>query len=232
MATWGNVGGESALPGRGVRRDARRERDLPRPVCQTLQVDIGRALGLVSGSLCVMTAAFEHKRAGVLARRVMQCADEPACVLVALPKGQRLATLIRDSHAFTLNVIDPTQRLLIKKFQPEEEGDQFDMLETRTLATGAPAILRAVAALDCEVMRHFDLEADHEVYVGQVLAALVFAKGIESCHSGEPAPAAQTIPGANARVGNGHAHPGAASIPGHDAPGQPVAQHGARHPGE
>ena len=227
MATWGKVGGGSALPGRSVRRDNRRERDLPRPVCPALQVDIPRALGLVSGSVCVMTAAYEHKRAGVIARRVMHCADEPACVLVALPKGQRLATLIRDSHGFVLNVVDPTQRLLMKKFQPDEDGDQFDMLETRSLATGAPAILRAVAALDCEVMRHFDLEADHEVYVGQVLAAVVFAKD-HACASA----AASATPTGNGTAVHAHVSGVSGVMPGHDAEGLVSNGNREHHPGE
>jgi flavin reductase (DIM6/NTAB) family NADH-FMN oxidoreductase RutF len=47
------------------------------------------------------------------------------------------------------------------------------MLETRTLVTGSPLLGRSIVALDCEVLRHVDLEADFEIYVGQVLSAFV-----------------------------------------------------------
>lgn len=172
MGTWTQVRSERVVPGRDARRETRRERDVPRPVCRTLQIDIGRALPLVGGSVCVLTAAYEQKRSGILVKRVMQCADEPPCILVAVRSGHRLATLIRDSHGFALSALDPTQRLIMKRFQ-DEEADPFDMTETRTLATRAPVLVRCVAAIDCEVVRHFDLDADHEVYVGLVLAGMV-----------------------------------------------------------
>ena len=47
------------------------------------------------------------------------------------------------------------------------------MLEFRTLVTGSPLLSRSLISLDCEVLRHLDLEADHEIYVGQVLSAVV-----------------------------------------------------------
>lgn len=157
--------------------------------------DYQRVLALLPSAWCVMSAAFEGKRAGILVCRTMVCADEPPSVAVAVPNGHPLATLIRDSHAFALSVLSPNQRLVMKKFREPRaplhdagQGggggdsaidrlsgvgggiDPFDMLETRTLVTGAPTLARAVAAIDCDVMRHFDLEADHEVYVGMVVA--------------------------------------------------------------
>ena len=139
-------------------------------------------LNTLPSACCVMTAAYEGKRGGLLVHRVMACANEPPSIAIAVPKGQRLATLIRDSHAFAVNILSPSQRLIIKKFreiQLPEPGlayaanDPFDTLELRTLRSGAPVLARAVAAIDCEVMRHFDLEADFEVYVGVVVAAQV-----------------------------------------------------------
>lgn len=141
------------------------------------------AVGLVPGVCGVMGAAFEHKRGGVLVHRVMKCADEPLCIAVAVPKGHRLATLIRDSHAFSISLLEHASKLALKKFASEEEGDPYDTFPVRTLATGSPILVNCIGAFDCEVMRHFDLEADHEMYVGQVIAAIV--------HKTEPATTAR-----------------------------------------
>jgi flavin reductase (DIM6/NTAB) family NADH-FMN oxidoreductase RutF len=151
--------------------------------------DINRALGLLPTTTCVMTAAFEAKRSGMIVSRVMKAADEPACVCVAVPSGQRLATLIRDSHAFGLCLVDGSSRLLQKKFGPEEMADPFDMLEVRTLVSQSPLLVRSSMALDCEVLRHLDLEADFEIYVGQVLSAIV--NGVPAA----PAAALGALPG-------------------------------------
>ncbi len=145
------------------------------PLTGEERTSVEQALALLPQALCVMTSAFDGGRAGVLVSRVMPCADEPLFVCVAARKGHSVAPLIRDAHAFGLCLIDESQRLLVRKFAPDapEVEDPFDSLSSITLATGAPLLERSRAMLDCEVVRHFDLEADHELYVGQVLAGRV-----------------------------------------------------------
>lgn len=132
-------------------------------------VELARAAPLFPRVPVVVTAAFEHKRGGLLVDRVMSCSDEPASIAVAMPKGHRLATLIRDSHSFAVNIIDPDDRLVAKKFDGASDADAFELMESRSIVTGSPCLARATACLDCDVMRHFDLEADHEMYVGLVV---------------------------------------------------------------
>ncbi|MEM9560556.1 MAG: flavin reductase family protein [Planctomycetota bacterium] len=162
--------------------------------------DAADVLGLLPRGSFVMTSAFEGTRAGLRLRAVQQCADEPLLVSVAARKGHRIDPLIRDSRGFAVCFVAPDDRLIERKFAEEshvapapvasggagggaggvthagveEEPDPFDSLPTITLATGSPILTRSIAAIDCEVVRHFDLEADHELFVGQVLAAKVF----------------------------------------------------------
>lgn len=152
-----------------------------------LCAELSRALALLPSLPTVMTSAFENKRSGILAQRVMLCAEEPPCIAIAVPKGHRIATLVRDSHSFCINLVDPKQRMLIKKFEHGCEPDTFELLEHRTVATGAPCLGRALACLDCDVMRHFDLEADHEMYIGQVMGAWIPGKGAATSSNGQHA---------------------------------------------
>lgn len=175
-----------------------------------------RVLGLLPTMHCVLTSAFEQRRGGVLVRRAMQCADEPVCIAVAVPTGHRIATLIRDSHTFALCLLDRSNRLLLRKFDGREEGDPFDTIETLRLVSTAPIPVRALAAIDCEVVRHYDLEADHEIYIGQVLAVKALNLVIEQVMP-EPAIAAQAAAAANGQ----HSHtikPAAATPPVENAP--------------
>lgn len=128
----------------------------------------------------VVTSAYDGKRAGVLARSVAPCATEPLLVMLALRKGHSIAPLIRDSHHLGICRIDPGDRLLMRKFCDSQSGpdladdnpvDPFDSVPVETIASGSPLLRRAALALDCEVVRHFDLEADHEIYVVQIVAA-------------------------------------------------------------
>lgn len=138
--------------------------------CGVFPVDSARVLSLIPRTPAVMTAAFENKRSGLLVDRVMVCADEPPCIAVSLPKGHRLATLIRDSHTFAISLVDAKQKLLLKKFDGGSDADSFELIESRSLVTGAPCLARATVCIDCDVMRHFDLEADYEMYIGLILA--------------------------------------------------------------
>ncbi len=130
----------------------------------------------------VVTSAHDGKRAGVLARSVAPCATEPILIMLAMRKGHSIAPLIRDSRHFGLCRVDPAERLLMRKFNDadsgpdladENAGDPFDSIAVESIQSGSPILKRCIFALDCEVVRHFDLEADHEIYVAQVHAAKV-----------------------------------------------------------
>lgn len=140
--------------------------------------DARRALSFFPTGAYLLTSAFEQRRAGQLVASVQPCADEPMLVCIAARKGHTIEPLIRDSHAFAICRIDPDDRLLLKAFAtlrtPDSPTDPFDSLETLRLITGAPIPARSLAALDCEVFRHLDVEADHELYIGRVLAGRIF----------------------------------------------------------
>ncbi|MFG0285849.1 MAG: flavin reductase family protein [Phycisphaerales bacterium JB039] len=136
---------------------------------------LAAAADRLPSGLFLMTAAHDT-RAGAIIRWAQRCAEEPVLVAVALPKGHTIAPVIRDSRAFGLCEVRPDDKLLLAKFSkpepPDEQEDPFASLRVRTLKTGAPLLAGSTLALDCEVVRHFDLEADHEIYIGQVVAAL------------------------------------------------------------
>jgi flavin reductase (DIM6/NTAB) family NADH-FMN oxidoreductase RutF len=127
----------------------------------------------------VMTAAFDGQRSGVVVRWVQRCASEPVLVSVAVEKCHALEPLIRDSHGFALNLVDEADRVLLRRFDgyapPDEHTDPFDSLAVETWATGSPILRRSLVALDCEVVRHLDIEASSELFIGLVRDARVIS---------------------------------------------------------
>jgi len=142
--------------------------------------ELQRAIELIPGGIFVVCSSFGRARTGVIARSAQVCSDSPLLVCVALPKGHVIDPMIRDSRAFSVCRIGPEDRLLLRNFQraietePEERYDPFDSLQVEKLEPESPVIARAMMGLDCEVIGHFDLEADHELFVGRVLAGRVF----------------------------------------------------------
>ena len=137
--------------------------------------DSALALGRIPSGLFVMTTAFEGKRRGVRVTWVQQCGFDPPLVSVALAKGHCMAPLLQDSHAFALSQLAEEDRLSFRRFEDcaNSGDDEFEDVETIALVTGSPALKRSVAALDCLIVRHLDLDSDHELYVGQVVAGRV-----------------------------------------------------------
>jgi flavin reductase (DIM6/NTAB) family NADH-FMN oxidoreductase RutF len=106
----------------------------------------------------------------------MACAHTPLLVSAAVRHGHWIAPLIRDSHTFAICAVDPGATLLLRKCAETcrpRDGDPFDFVPTTRLATGSPIVEGEGFALDCEVRRHIDLEADDEFYVGLVIATRI-----------------------------------------------------------
>lgn len=131
---------------------------------------IGDALAKIPQGVFVLTAAHESRIRGLMVSWVQQASFEPPMVIVALRKGRDVVPIIHNGHAFAINQVAPDDRLLMKRFGEHPAPDERLLgLEFVRKATGAPVLTRAMAFLDCELVRHIDVESDHDIYVGAVL---------------------------------------------------------------
>ena len=133
--------------------------------------DVARALGQIPGGLFVLIAAYDGARSGVLVEWVQQCATNPPLIVAAVGAGLPVVPLIQDSHGFVLCQISEDDRFLARKFQsaPAHGEDPFMTLPIVTAPSGTPILRRALSYLDCEVVRHIDLESDHGLYVAHAV---------------------------------------------------------------
>ena len=140
---------------------------------------VAQALACIPCGQFVATAAHEGARSGVLATWVQPCATNPRLVMVAVPTTLPVIPLIRDSRSFALCQIAADDRFLARKFGTvlEHGEDPFVSLITFRAVTGAPIIERAMSYLDCELIRHVDLEADYGLFVGRVRAGAMLSGG-------------------------------------------------------
>lgn len=134
------------------------------------------ALAQVPNGLFVLTSQFEGRRAAVLVKWVQQCSDQPPMMMVALARGQNIEPVIRNSRAFALCQVSADDRLVMRKFGKafEPPEDALVCLLTSSAPSGSPLIDRALSYLDCEVVRHIELDADHRIYVGRVIGGGLF----------------------------------------------------------
>lgn len=138
------------------------------------------ALGRLPVSRFLLTAAHGVSRNGMLISRAHQTADVPPTVILSVPKGQPLSPLIRDSHSFALCELAEGDLLLSRLFNtPRELHGDDPFLGLLLLETPSKLpVPRSVAAwIECELIRHLDIDADHEVYVGRAVGGGVLEQG-------------------------------------------------------
>ncbi len=138
----------------------------------------GEVLGAIPGGRFVITAAHDSKRAGAPVRSAQVCCEQPWMVCVSLRTGHWIEPLIRDSRRFVLCDADKIATSLLRQMSDParpRDPDVFEMAQTERLLSAAPVPTAARLAVECEVLRHIDLEADHEIYVGLVLAGRLLA---------------------------------------------------------
>jgi flavin reductase (DIM6/NTAB) family NADH-FMN oxidoreductase RutF len=146
---------------------------------------IASILDRIPNGFFVLTAAHGDVRCGAVVRWVQQCAKSPPMLLVAIEKGQALSAIIRDSHGFALCQLHRDERILRRMLpaMPENGVDPFISIPHMRTPSGAPVPLRAMSWFDCEMVRHIDIEADTEIYVGVVHHASTVQPGAAvPCH--------------------------------------------------
>ncbi|GDY06071.1 hypothetical protein LBMAG51_08580 [Phycisphaerae bacterium] len=156
-----------------------------RPAANRLTVE--HVLNLVPATSFLLTSAFGELRSGVIVRCVQQVAMHPPMLLVAMEKGQPLSPIIRDSRNFAICVLAKDDRVTTKIFatSPDQGIDAFLTIPNLVVPGGSPVPLRALGYIACELVRHLDIEADYEVYIGMVHhAGLVEQPKLKSPRSG------------------------------------------------
>lgn len=139
--------------------------------------DIGAALGRVPAGLFILTAEHEERRTGILASWVQQVAFKPPMVSVAVAKGRNILPLISGSHRFGLCQLPDNDKVLLRKFAGSIDLDEdpflgFDMVSDTQ--TPLPILANGLGYLECEVASHMDVEGDHDLFVGRVVAGRYF----------------------------------------------------------
>lgn len=135
-----------------------------------LDAAIGDILKNIPCSRFIMTAASDGLRAGILTRWVQICSFHPPQIMVSLPTGTAIEPLVRNSRAFAICQLASDERSLIRRFDPcqNRNDDIFLTLPCRQAPSGAPVLENAISCLDCELIRHVDLDADHRLFVGRI----------------------------------------------------------------
>ncbi len=143
------------------------------------------AMGEAAATVSVVTTDGPAGRAGVTVSAMCSVSADPPTILVCVHHLSPACQAIRANGVFCVNVLGDEQSAISDTFagrSPTPGGDKFDGTEWRALATGAPALVDPLVALDCRLVEHLR-QGSHYIFIGEVAdialgngAPLVYAK--------------------------------------------------------
>jgi flavin reductase (DIM6/NTAB) family NADH-FMN oxidoreductase RutF len=126
-----------------------------------------RAMGNHASSVVVVTTSGAGRHHGVTVNSMTSVSLRPPIVLVCFSKTSETGEVIRSSGRFCLNILDREQEWISRQFV-RKNVDRFENVDIDLRDGGIPAIVGAVAHLNCKVMSIQEV-GDHLVVFGDVL---------------------------------------------------------------
>ena len=150
-------------------------RDRSIKAMKSLDTDLDKALGRISGGLYIITAKKGNISSAMLASWVAQASFKPLGLSIAVAKDRAIESLMQVGDRFVLNVLEEgnyqkLMRHFLKRFAPG--ADRFAGVRTQPAQNGAPILADALAYMECEVVSRMDC-GDHwavysHIYEGRV----------------------------------------------------------------
>ena len=142
---------------------------------KSLDANLDRALGRLSGGLYVVTASEGSdktlRQSAMVASWVSQASFSPPGITVAVAKDRAIESFMQVNKTFVINILreDNFQKMFrhfLKRFAPG--ADRFaDVDIIKDLAKGGPVLSEALAFLDCKVVSRLETP-DHWIIYGIV----------------------------------------------------------------
>ncbi|MEN9768279.1 MAG: hypothetical protein RLZZ32_2239 [Cyanobacteriota bacterium] len=138
---------------------------------KSLDGDLDKALGRLSGGLYVVTARQDERASAMVSSWVSQASFDPPGITVAVAKDRAIEALMQVGDRFVLNILreDNYQDLMrhfLKRFPPG--ADRFAGVATLDgVASGGPVLGDALAFLGCRVIQRME-GPDHWIIYAEV----------------------------------------------------------------
>lgn len=129
------------------------------------------AMSGLGAAVNVITSEGKAGRAGCTVSAVCSVTDEPPTLLVCINRESKNNGIIRENGNLCVNVLAGDQRDIAMQFASKNATmeSRFALANWECLETGAPALVDAVAAFDCEVTSASEV-GTHTVFYCEIKA--------------------------------------------------------------
>ncbi len=144
------------------------------------------AMRNLAGGVSVVTAGIDEDRTGATVTSATALSMDPPTMIVNINLNSSTFAVIDRYRHFCVNILSQEQQAVAERFSGFggiKGADRYEGASWTTLASGAPALVSALAAIDCEVdeviVRH-----SHAIILGRILSvtadkghSLVYSQG-------------------------------------------------------
>jgi flavin reductase (DIM6/NTAB) family NADH-FMN oxidoreductase RutF len=126
----------------------------------------------LAGGVCIAATGQDGQRLGLTVTAVCSVTLEPPTILLCVNRTAGAHDLIRATRRVGISVLASDQLELAQRFSSSEvKGSaRFQDSMWTDMASGTPAAVDALAALDCEIVHDLSI-GQHSVFVCEVRAA-------------------------------------------------------------
>jgi flavorubredoxin/flavin reductase (DIM6/NTAB) family NADH-FMN oxidoreductase RutF len=137
---------------------------------KSLDADLDKALGRISGGLYIITAKRGDVKSAMLASWVTQASFKPLGLTIAVAKDRAIESLMHVGDRFVLNVLEEgnyqaLMKHFLKRFPPG--ADRFAGVKTQPAENGSPILTDALAYIECKVVSRMEC-SDHWIVYSTV----------------------------------------------------------------
>jgi flavorubredoxin/flavin reductase (DIM6/NTAB) family NADH-FMN oxidoreductase RutF len=152
---------------------------------KSLDNELDKALGRLSGGLYIITATKDGASSAMLASWVAQASLEPLGITIAVAKDRAIESLMRVGDRFVLNILEegnyqPLMKHFLKRFPPG--ADRFAGIKTSPAANNCPILSDSLAYLECEVISRMEGEDHWIVYSSVDIGRLAKKDALTAVH--------------------------------------------------
>lgn len=134
-----------------------------------------RAMRTLAGGVSVITVGSGDDRTGATVTSATSLSMEPPTMVVALNLASSTWPVIRRHGHFAVNILSADQQPIADRFAGRgglKGPDRYEGADWITLVTGAPILVGALAAVDCELEEAIERHS-HAIVLGRVRAVTV-----------------------------------------------------------
>jgi flavorubredoxin/flavin reductase (DIM6/NTAB) family NADH-FMN oxidoreductase RutF len=152
---------------------------------KSLDNDLDKALGRISGGLYIITAKRGEATSAMLASWVAQASVEPAGISIAVAKDRAIESLMHVGDRFVLNILEegnyqPLMKHFLKRFPPG--ADRFANIKVYPASNGCPILADSLAYLECEVVSRMEGDDHWIVYSTVDIGRVAKADSLTAVH--------------------------------------------------